>query len=335
MRKQSGTFLTSLSILLSANALAYDLSEEFFEGEELAIIKKAETSTDPETLMNAANLLIEDSMMQDNIDRGYEYIKTAAEAGDQSAIVTLADNFYSEENYQQALAWYHKAEAGNDPYVLYSIGVMYFDGEGTQANMAKGNDYYLAAAKAGYSDAMYQLAFSYNDGAGVEKDYTKAAYWFEQSANLGDESAMYNLAVSYLKGEGVPENCSKAMALFNQAIEQGEHALSYSKMGDIYSYPEYNKPCNFKMSDYKKAFEYYTEGAMQGDDYSQYSLGYAYRNGHGVFSDFVQALAWFEVAYEYGYSDAEKDIAEVKKQMSSNDIAEAETLKESLLEEIW
>ncbi|OLQ86357.1 hypothetical protein BIY22_11970 [Vibrio panuliri] len=335
MIKQSCTFLTSLSLLLSANAMAYDLSEEYFEGEELALLKEAETSNDPQVLMQAANLLIEDSMLQENTDRGYQYMTQLAESGDESAMVILADKFYSDEEYKQALAWYHKAESGNDPYVLYSLGVMYFDGEGTVVDYQKANDYYLAAANAGDSDAMYQLAFSYNDGKGVKQDYTKAAYWFEQAANRGDVSAMYNLGISYLNGEGVEKSCPKAMTLFTQAIEQDEHALSYAKMGDIYSYTEYKKPCGFKTTDYKKALEYYTAGAMQGNAYSQYSVGYAYRNGHGTWSDFVQALAWFEVAQEYGAPDATKGIAEVKPQMSKQDIAAAEELKSSLLDEIW
>ncbi|HAS62776.1 MAG TPA: sel1 repeat family protein [Vibrio sp.] len=335
MLKQSCTFLATLPVIFSVNAFAYDLSEEFFEGEELAIIQAAETSSDPVVLMSAANLLIEDSMFEENVEQGYEYMTQLALAGEQKAMVILADHYYGEEEYKQALAWYHKAERGNDPYVLYSLGVMYFDGEGTKVDLQKANQYYLAAAKGGDSDAMYQLAFSYNDGQGVEQDYKKAAYWFEQSANLGDVSAMYNLGVSYLKGEGVVANCSKARALFNSAIEQDEHALSYAKMGDIYSYSEYKKQCGFKTVDYKKALEYYTAGAMQGNAYSQYSVGYAYRNGQGTWSDFVQALAWFEVARENGNPNAEKEIIDVKQYMTADNIAEASKIRDSLLDEIW
>ncbi|GAK84324.1 TPR repeat protein SEL1 subfamily [Vibrio ponticus] len=335
MIKQSCTFLTAMTVLLSANAIAYDLSEEFFEGDDLALLKAAETSNDPEILMQAANLLIEDSMYQENVDRGYQYITKLADKGDTKAMVVLADLHYGNEDYTKALAWYHKAEQGNDPYVLYSLGVMYFDGEGTAVDYQKANQYYLAAAKGGDADAMYQLAFSYNDGKGVAQDYTKAVYWFEQAASKGDVSAMYNLGVSYLKGEGVAQSCPKAMELFTKAIEDDEHARSYAKMGDIYSYTEYKKPCGFKTTDYKKALEYYTAGAMQGNVYSQYSVGYSYRNGHGTWSDFVQALAWFEVAQEYGDTEVAKDISDVKQYMSKEDIAAAKELRDSLLDEIW
>lgn len=333
MIKQSCTFLASL--VLSVNAFAYDLDVEDFESDEVALLKAAESSNDPKLRMQAANLLIEYSTFQENVDHGYKYITQLAQAGEEEAIIALADQQYDDGQYEQALAWYHKAEKGKDPYVLYSLGIMYFDGMGTSVDYKKANDYYLAAAKAGYSDAMYQLAFSYNDGKGLAQDFTKAAYWFEQSANLGDASAMYNLGVSYLKGEGVSKDCSKAMQLFSRAIEEDEHALSYTKMGDIYSYSKYKKSCNFKTTDYKKALGYYTAAAMLGNAYSQYSVGYAYRNGQGTRSDFVKALAWFQVADEYGYSDAQKEIADVKQYMSKDDIAATKQLKESLLNEIW
>ncbi|WP_167521319.1 tetratricopeptide repeat protein [Vibrio ponticus] len=335
MIKQRCTFLTSLTLVLSANAAAYDLSEEYFEADELAILKEAETSNDPGVLLLAADLLIEDAMYQENVERGFQYMTRLAQAGEEKAMIALADQHYGNEEYKQALAWYHKAEKSNDPYVLYSLGVMYFDGEGTKVDYQKANQYYLAAAKGGDADAMYQLAFSYNDGKGVSQDFTQAAHWFEQAANKGDVSAMYNLGIAYLNGEGVVQNCTKAMQLFSHAIKQDEHALSYAKMGDIYSYAEFKQLCGFNTTDYKKALDYYTAGAMQGNAYSQYSVGYAYRNGQGAWSDFVKALAWFEVAQEYGEPDAIKGITDVKRYMSKEDIGAAQQLKSALLDQIW
>ncbi|MFA0568883.1 sel1 repeat family protein, partial [Vibrio gallaecicus] len=75
MIKQSGIFLTSLSLVLSTNAFAYDLDLEYFESEDIALLKAAEKSSDNELLMKAASLLIEDSMYDENVDRGYEYMK--------------------------------------------------------------------------------------------------------------------------------------------------------------------------------------------------------------------------------------------------------------------
>lgn len=335
MRKFSSSLLASSAILLSSNAIAYDLSMEVFEGEELAIIKAAETSKDPAVLMEAASLLMHDSMFQENVDHGLKYYQEVAETGNLEALTVVADHYYSEDDYEKALAWYHKAESSKDPYVLYSLGVMYFDGEGTEVDYKKGNEYYREAAEGGYSDAMYQLGFSYNDGLGVKQDFTKALYWLEKTAVLGDPSGMYNTGISYLNGEGVKVNCETAIKWFTKAIETGEHARSYSKMGDIYYYPKYKKSCGLKKTDYKKSLPYFTEAANRGDSYGQYMVGYSFRNGHGTWSDFTKALAWFEVAEEYGDPDAAKEIEDVKRYMSTEQIAEANTLRDQLLEEIW
>ncbi|SDH97999.1 hypothetical protein SAMN04488136_1413 [Vibrio xiamenensis] len=322
--------LATMALTWGTHALAFDLSIEDFDQESLAVIKQAKTSSDISVLNEAANILIYDSMMQENVDQGVVYLSKAAGLGDEESQVELADYYYSEDDYVNALKWYHQAEGHKDPYVLYSLGVMYFDGEGTEPDYQKANQYYEQAANAGYADAMYQLAFSYNDGKGVKQDYQKAAYWFQKAADEGDESAMYNLGISYLNGEGVGKDCKKAMELFNQAIESNDHALSYAKLGDIYSYTEYKAPCGLEKSDYKKALGYYKSAALEGDSYSQFQVGYAYRNGHGDWSNFVKALAWFQIALEYGYDDAQSAIDEVKNQMSDQDIEKANKLQEAI-----
>lgn len=335
MKKRSLALLTSAALLISYQAHSYDLSWEEFEAEDLELLKQAQNSNDPDVLFQAGQLLIDNSIMQDGIDLGHDYIDRAVKTGHDGAETVKADMEYMDGNYEEALVLFHKAEAGNDPYVLYSLGVMYFDGEGTEADVRKGNDYYLKAAKLGSDDAMYQLAFSYNDGVGVTQDYAKAAYWFEQAAEKENISAMYNLGISYLNGEGVETSCKKAMQWLERAIEFDEHPRSFAKMGDIYYYPEYKQRCGFKKTDYAQAFLFFEKAAMLDNVYAQYMVGYAYRNGHGIPSDFVKSLAWFEIAEENGDEDAAKEIRDVKKYMSKEDIAKSEQYKETITDEIW
>lgn len=324
-----------ISLLISTPVFSYDLSYEEYEPEDLSIVKQAEQSTSDDVLYQAATILIEESMMQENIDQGVKYLAQLAEKNHFDATLDLADYYYDyDENYEQALKYYHQIEGSQDPYVLYSLGVMYFDGEGTEQDYKKGNDYYRAAADLGYNDAIYQLAFSYNDGLGVKQDFAEAAKWFKKSADKGDASAMYNLGVAYLYGEGVGKDCAKAMELFNQAIETDEHTRSYRKLGDIYYYRDYKQECGFKKTDYKKSLAYFTKAAMQDDDYSQYMLGYSYRNGHGTYSNFVTSLAWYKIAEDNGY-DASSEIKDVLQYMSEDDIAKAEVLQEELLDKIY
>ncbi|OBU44129.1 tetratricopeptide repeat protein [Photobacterium damselae] len=322
-----------ITLCLSTPAFAYDLSYEEYTSEDLAVVKKAETSTDAEVIYNAANILMPESMMQENIEQGIKYLNQLAENNHPKATLTLADYYYEEEDYTKALKLYHQLESSQDPYVLYSLGIMYFDGEGTAQDYEKGNEYYLAAAKLGYSDAMYQLAFSYNDGQGVKQDFTEAAKWFQKSADQGDASAMYNLGIAYLNGEGVKKDCARAIQFFEKAIETDEHARSYAKLGDIYYYTDYKAQCGFKKTDYKKSLAYFTQGAMRGNEYSQYMVGYSYRNGHGTYSNFKTALAWYNIAEDNGY-DASSEIKDVKQYMSADDIAKSAQLQQEIYDKI-
>ncbi|MCD9544329.1 tetratricopeptide repeat protein [Photobacterium carnosum] len=321
---------TGISLVLSAPSFAYDLSADEYTQEDLTVIKKAETSANAEVLYNAANILISESMMQENIEQGIKYLVLLAKKNHPKATLTLADYYYEDSHYKEALKLYHQLEQKQDPYVLYSLGVMYFDGEGTQQDYKRGNKYYLAAAKLGYNDAMYQLAFSYNDGQGVKQDYTKAALWFKKSAEQGDASAMYNLGLSYLNGEGVKKDCAHAIKLLEQAINTDNHTRSYAKLGDIYYYTDYKAQCGFNKTDYKKSLSYFMKGAMQGNEYSQYMVGYSYRNGHGTYSNFSTALAWYNIAENNGY-DASSEIKDIKQHMSAEDINKAEKLQEQIL----
>ncbi len=96
-----------------------------------------------------------------------------------------------------------------------------------------------------------------------------------------------------LNGQGVEKERNKAMQLFSNAIEEDEHTLSYVKMGDIYLLIQ-NR--GFKTTDAKKALEYYTSAAMQGNDYGQYSVITPTAMVTVHESDFVKAPAWFEAA---------------------------------------
>ncbi len=328
------TLLVSLALLSTSPVFAYDLSLEDYDQESLAVIKAAETSDDLAILHQAANILMNDSMMQENVEQGMAYLTKAATLGDSQSQIELADYYYNEEEYVQSLNWFHKAEHSNEPYVLYSLGVMYFEGEGTDSDYQKANYYYQAAAQAGYPDAMYQLAFSYYEGKGVEQDDQKAAYWFQKAVDEGDVSAMYQLGVFYLSGSGVKTDCQKAISLFNQAIQDSNHGPSFAKLGDIYHFTDYKAMCGFKTTDYKKSLSYYKKAAMEGDSYGQYMVGYSYRNGHGEASNFVKALAWFNIAKASGDEEAEKAIDEISGQMSDAEIEKAHELQLAIENEL-
>ncbi|MCA8835846.1 MAG: sel1 repeat family protein [Proteobacteria bacterium] len=78
--------------------------------------------------------------------------------------------------------------------------------------------------------------------------------------------------------------------------------------------------------DYREAVKWFRLSAEQGHESGQYNLGGGYHFGNGVPKDYVLAYMWYNLAASNGFSGAGilRDI--VEKEMTSNQIAEAQKL---------
>ena len=61
----------------------------------------------------------------------------------------------------------------------------------------------------------------YQQGKGVEADLAKAVMWYKRGADLGSVVAMTDLAVLYIQGKGVEKNDAAAAALYRKASGLG------------------------------------------------------------------------------------------------------------------
>ena len=86
--------------------------------------------------------------------------------------------------------------------------------------------------------------------------------------------------------------------------------------------------------DYKKAFEWFTKAAEQGNPNGQYNLGEMYWTGNGTGKDMVKCLAWWILAakQEIKFAIEWKPKAEAK--MSLEEITKAEALANELQKQI-
>ncbi len=90
-----------------------------------------------------------------------------------------------------------------DVEAKYSLGEMYYKGEGVVQNYRKAARWYSLAAKRGHAKAQYSLGVMYYKGEAFEQDYKKAAKWYRKAALQEVAWAAYNLGEMYDKGEGV------------------------------------------------------------------------------------------------------------------------------------
>ncbi len=72
----------------------------------------------------------------------------------------------------------------------------------------------------GHARAQFTLGNMYYDGQGVSQDYAEAVKWWRKAAEQGDPIAQYDLGVAYHNGEGVPQDYVQAHMLYNLAASR-------------------------------------------------------------------------------------------------------------------
>ena len=117
------------------------------------------------------------------------------------------------------------AESG-DAEAQYILGIQLELGRYVHSNEEALRWYGLAAAQ-NHAKAQYNLGLMHYQGFGTEIDFTKAKTLFESAAKNGDPEGYYNIGVMYLQGTGVEKNQATAISYFIKAKEQGsENAIN-------------------------------------------------------------------------------------------------------------
>jgi len=155
-------------------------------------------------------------------------------------------------------------------------------------------------------------------------DYTGALQPFRLLAEEGNVYAQYYLGAKYDRGQGVSRDYVEAAKWYRLAANQGL-AQAQSDLGDLY------KSGLGLTQDFTEAAKWYRLAAGQGNAYAQYLLGFMYKDGYGVPQDYVQAYQWVNLADISGYLAA-KGLSDVlSKQMTPEQIAEAQRLAQEWL----
>jgi TPR repeat protein len=129
--------------------------------------------------------------------------------------------YYSSENYTEAVKWYRKAAEQGNANAQYNLGMMYDNGSGVEKNKVEAVKWYRKAAEQGYANAQYNLGVMYECGSGVEENEIEALKWYRKAAEQGNVYHQYNLGVMYTNGSGVEKNEIEAVKWYRKAAEQG------------------------------------------------------------------------------------------------------------------
>jgi TPR repeat protein len=186
---------------------------------------------------------------------------------------------------------------------------------------------YKAKAESGSALGQLKLGTFYAHGLGVDSDEKKAVYWYQKSAEQGNEFAQKALGDCYADGVGVDKDETKAFRWYRKSAGSGLASAQF-KLGRCYELG-YGV-----VKDVEKATDCYHEAAKQGNRSAQGALGRCYAKGIGAPKSLSEAYAFFCLA---AMSDnaAGKELTDLRKQMSADDMAEGiKRLKEFILEEL-
>ncbi len=198
---------------------------------------------------------------------------------------------YERGDYAKALKILTPLAERGDKYAQSHLGAMYLHGMGVEKDYAEALKWNRKSAEAGLAGSQHMLGQMYWVGLGVPKDYDEAAKWYQRAADQGEAEGQAALAYMYLHGQSVPR-------------------------------------------DTKKAVELYRKAANQGLALAQYQMGMMHYEGEVVAKDPVQAHLWFTLALTglkpgVFRDDATRAVKDLAKQMSADQLSEAERLADA------
>ena len=175
------------------------------------------------------------------------------------------------------------------PYLQYQIGMMYFQGLGTQINNQKSAEYFEKSAEQENQYAKRLLALEYISGKNFEQDVEKGISLLTECADGGDTFSCYKLGNLYLKGEIINQNLDKAEK-YLLSVEDND--FTQYALGKLYLQKE--------KYDIAKAISYFKKSANK-NMWSSYQLGRLYLFGaDGSKKDKEKAMQYLGLSAEQG-----------------------------------
>lgn len=229
------------------------------------------------------------------------WLKNSAEQGCWRAMYSLGNLYYNQENYSEAIKWYHMAAKLGFSIAQTDFAYCLNKGYGCEENKEEANKWFRKAAQQGNSDSQWWLATNLSNGWGCEKNTPEANDWYRKAAQQGDKFAQYDLAINLQEGNGCKINEIEAFYWFEKAAQQN-HTAAQNKLALCYD--------NGKgvEKDSTKAFYWYKKSAENGNKNGQNNLAICYKLGDGCEKDMDKAKEWTMKAAEQGLDAAKENL---------------------------
>lgn len=233
------------------------------------------------------------------IDKYFGEIFQSANDGDAFAQYQLAKIFFegyeSMQDEKEGLRWLEKSAKEGFWAAIDDIGdVFYSDEEADEEDGRIAVQWFEKGMEKGYSHSYCKMAYCFLMGIGVCENKLRALELFKEAYELGCGDAAWMIGIMYYRGDGVHVDDKQVFQWFRRSAELG-CAEGQSNLGDCYYYGKGTQ------QDWSAAKHWYKLASDGGNDDATVQLGDVAMEEN----DDVQAVAWFRMAAERGYADAQ------------------------------
>ena len=139
-----------------------------------------------------------------------------------------ATQAYESGNYEKAFQLWKVLAKDGDAQSQYSLGVMYYKGDGVAVDLTRAIYWFRKAAQQDHVNSLFNVGIAFWEGKGVDRDYFLATEWWRRAAQRNFAPAQYNLGVAYYLGKGVQKDVDAAISWLRKAVENGHEGARQS-----------------------------------------------------------------------------------------------------------
>jgi hypothetical protein len=125
-----------------------------------------------------------------------------------------------EPDYAEAIKWFEIGASRDDPHSLHMLGYYALYGKGMARDPKKSAEYYLRAAKLGYSGSQNNIGWAYYKGHGIPRSIPDAVFWITRSAEQGEPFAYGSLCEMHAAGDAFLKDDIEAFKWCRLAVDQ-------------------------------------------------------------------------------------------------------------------
>jgi len=248
---------------------------------------------------------------------------------------------YKQGDYQTAIAAWSLASQQGNIDADFHLAELYRLGKGVPQDNLRAESSYLKAAQQNHVSAQLNLGKLYYFGALGADQKQKAFYWLQKAAQQNNADAQWMLGGMLFNGEGGSQNSAAAYSWLTLASDQNhlQAALNLAKIKAHLTAEQHdlaqqltdafranNNAKDAIIKQQQQAYYWFHQAAQKNDPQAQWMVAKMLLNGQGVEQDKVAAYSWLTLASEQNQSDAGLKLAQLKSELSQQQIALADSL---------